>query len=904
MGDSEKRRDFDIKGLSLIDVSSEDDSLIKSPLCSPLNPQSSEKGSETKTVRFAMDPDKKEISLGSLEEAGKLEEPPDSLEQDKARKNGKYNLRKSLAWDNAFFTSAGVLDPEELSSMLGGKEKGEIHTLPGIEEDVKKSCDSLTTLDSETLTLESLEADLFEDIRASIQKSNKVSNAAISSGKRELKPMDSGTVSSSKKVEFAIQDKMKQKAAPKKPTTIGVKDSGKTLKSVSTVRSVARSRESASSFHRPPKVLSSVGPMSTAPTKRVSLGAKNLKMEKDAKTVTGRGTSVLKTPALAGPRYVVPRPKQSSKSSSCSPASSKTELTTTCSSLESCASASSCSINKSSYNLIKVKNESRILDSSSSGYTITTPSKIASKDKNQAGNSKLSTFLKSSTKLSSSISPSSSISEWSSESSSSTSTVNQRSNSVRASLSSGSHDRKVLPTNCDALLVLDSQNHPAGQCSQGECAEVTGTLDNIVSPETSAGKSVLLHPASMKPSGLRMPSPKIGFFDGVRSSGRTPNGSMLSQPGLPSGLPKIGAKSTNPSGSSNKAKIGKLQPVRTLTAILSPKSDVKQTSSAVKSRSSLSIQKSPNAAAKASSALSIKKSPNAAAKALNASKNPKSSPGKSRPSLSIQKSPNAAATVSSASRNSKSSPGKSRPSLSIPKSPNAAAKVSSAPRNSKSSPGVSPKLQNESSPETGSASYLKARGIGSAEKIVCPGVPKQVGGIGGRDVARKKDTKIVPLDGVPETTADLTSNSDVQNTITSKEAAENETYSHPCVKTDPRFLYNTNKEEAPTEDEISGLIRNSGAVEVAISSDIQKESIADSHVAHGRKEFKNSLSNPTSTSPSPVTSEITSGTRIPFSAKDSFYNMDAPQEILPGPVLAIDKTTTLLVPESILPEKS
>lgn len=35
-------------------------------------------------------------------------EPFESAEQEKARKNEKYNLRKSLAWDSAFFTSAGT----------------------------------------------------------------------------------------------------------------------------------------------------------------------------------------------------------------------------------------------------------------------------------------------------------------------------------------------------------------------------------------------------------------------------------------------------------------------------------------------------------------------------------------------------------------------------------------------------------------------------------------------------------------------------------------------------------------------------------------------------------------------------------------------------------------------------
>ncbi|XVE61752.1 hypothetical protein DITRI_Ditri06bG0065100 [Diplodiscus trichospermus] len=805
MGDSEVQSDFDIKGLCLIDVSSEDDFLINLPLCDPINLQSSEKGSETKTVRFCMDPDGAEISLGTVEESGKLEEPPDSSEQDK-RKNGKYNLRKSLAWDSAFFTSAGFLDPEELSTMLGGNEKGEIHTLPGIGEDVNKSCDSLTTLHSETLTLESLGADLFEDIRASIQKSNKVSNTENSSGTKELKTSDSRTVSSSKKLKFTAQDKMKQKAAPKKPN-IGAKDSGRTLK-----QSIARSGESTSSLHKPPRALSRGGPISTTPTKRVSLGAKNVQMEKDAKSVTGRGTTVLKTSTLGGSRNIVPRPTPSSKSSSCSPASSKTELTTSCSSLESCSSFSSDRINKSSLNVIKQKNDSGIGNASSSGYTMTMTSKIASKGKSQKAHSKLSTFLKSSTKLSSSISPASSISEWSSESSSSTSAANQRSNTVRASLDTGSC--KGLTTKSDAQ-VLESQNHATGQCSVGDGAEVTGSLDESLN-KVSAGNSGLLHPASMKPSGLRMPSPKIGFFDGVRSSGRTPNGSMLSHPGVPGALPKIGAKSTSPSGSSNKVKIGKLQSVRTLTALQSPKVDVKQTSSAVKSRSSLPIQKSPKGATM----------------------------------------------------------------------------VPSASRNPKSSLGISPKAQNKSSPRTGTESNSEAQCIGSTEKIVDPGFQKQVVGLGGKDNGRIKDTKIVPLDGVPENTHDLASKSDVQNMIASKEADENERCNHPYLKIDTLFLCNGNKkEEAPVKDQIAGLARNNGAVEMDINSDIRKDPIAGSHLAHGHKEFRSSLSNPTSITPSTVTSEITYGPRIPFSVKDSFYNIDAPPEVLSGSAVAVDKTT-------------
>ncbi|MBA0848598.1 hypothetical protein Goshw_004391 [Gossypium schwendimanii] len=782
MVDSEKQSDFNMKGLSLIDVSFEDDSLINSPLADPINLKSSEKGSETKTVRFAVDPESVEMAVGSIEEAGKVKEPSESSEQEKTSKNGKYNLRKSLAWDSAFFTSEGFLEPEELSSMLGGNEKGQLQALPGIQEEVNKSYDSLTTLDSETLTLESLEADLFEDVRASIQKSNKVSVTAYSWNKSILKLTVSFFFAASKKVELPTQDKkiqIKQKATPKKPN-VGVKDSGKTVKQVVvhpqisqactvlyhanelivTVRSVARAGESTSSLHKPPKVLSGVG---HTPTKRASLGAKNVKMDKDAKTVTGRGTTVLKTPALGGSRNIVPRPKLSSKSSSCSPASSKTELTSSCSSLESCASFSSNRTNKSSLNLIKHKNGPRIVNPSS-GSTISARSKIAPKGKIQAGSSKPPTCLKSSTKFSSSISPTSSISEWSSGSSSSISATNRSSNVVRDSLGTGS--RKGLTTKRDAHQVVDSQNLPTG--SEGDDTEVNGSLDESEN-KVSAGTSRLLHPGSVKPSGLRMPSPKLGFFDGVRSSGHTPNGSMLSHSGVTSGLPKIGAKSTSPSGNSNKAKIGKLQPVRSLTVIQSPKVDVKQTSSAVKSRSSLSIQISPVAATKVPSSL----------------------------------------------------------------------------RNLKTCPGISPKLQSTSCPRTSRESYSKAQGIGSAGKV-----------------------EIVPLDGVTETTADIASKTDVQNTIASE--AENKTYGYPCFK----------KEEAPIEDRIVA---------------VQKEPIAD---------FKNSMSNPTPTSPSPMISEVTCGSRIPFSVKDSFCNTDASLDVLSGSTVAAEKTTVLPLSESTLPENN
>ncbi|OIW01517.1 hypothetical protein TanjilG_19443 [Lupinus angustifolius] len=77
------------------------------------------------------------------------------------------NLRKSLAWDSAFSTCEGVLNPEELSLVNKGFKKSEIHILPRTEE-LWMSYESNCTIDSDGSSLASLEVELFADIRASI----------------------------------------------------------------------------------------------------------------------------------------------------------------------------------------------------------------------------------------------------------------------------------------------------------------------------------------------------------------------------------------------------------------------------------------------------------------------------------------------------------------------------------------------------------------------------------------------------------------------------------------------------------------------------------------------------------------------------------------------------------------
>lgn len=87
-------------------------------------------------------------------------------------------------------TNLGFLDAEDISTMIDGAEKAKQHLLPGIDEDISGSTESISTLLSENLTLKSLEADLFQDIRASIKKSTMASGISNSNRKAAAKETD------------------------------------------------------------------------------------------------------------------------------------------------------------------------------------------------------------------------------------------------------------------------------------------------------------------------------------------------------------------------------------------------------------------------------------------------------------------------------------------------------------------------------------------------------------------------------------------------------------------------------------------------------------------------------------------------------------------------------------------
>nr|XP_043608999.1 uncharacterized protein LOC122580920 isoform X1 [Erigeron canadensis] len=411
----------------------------------------------------------------------------------KSGKNAKFNLRKSLAWDSAFFTSDGVLDADELSTMIDRGEKGVKYQLPGIEEEVYRSMDSISTLESDNLSLECLEAELFEDIRASIQKSTRASNPINSSIK--VSPGNGDThpnVGSSSKVDH---------------------ESGKRLKPV------ARFKDNGSKVPQPK--ITRVNSTSTLTKRALStnVAKKDHDILKQAH-VTQKGTKAAKTTQgpkvteVIGPRRGVPKPLPSSKPSSLGSKTEPTRPSSSCSNSSSCSSGADV---KTSVDLSRKKVEPKTGKLTARSVPQTS-SRIITKTKAPApANSRLpSRFV--SSKLSSRIPSASSASECSSKSSSSTSTIN----------------RKSTPRDStDTLVSYRSSVESASSIhSTDQNSNQNGNQAVVVPPSQSGALS---RPPSVQPTGLRMPSPKIGFFDGGKLGVRTPTGAIQSQSGLPTG---------------------------------------------------------------------------------------------------------------------------------------------------------------------------------------------------------------------------------------------------------------------------------------------------------------------------------------------------------------------------------
>ncbi|KAK1400108.1 flocculation protein FLO11-like [Heracleum sosnowskyi] len=505
-----------------------------------------------------------------------LQQPFETAEPVSLKKTGRYNLRKSLAWDSAFFESPGFLDAEDISTIIDGAEKGKLHLLPGIDEDVSRSTESISTLLSENLTLKSLEADLFEDIRASIQKSSKASGTSNAKRKAAAKETDKASKESEKPLSSSVKkvDVTSRNMTATNRTSMmqtgGMQGSGRILKKDSSIPLATqpdlRNGNSTSSLSQLPKVISKPGTMATITTKRASLGVSHTRIETSNSKVGIKGIQVPKAAGLTGPRRSVPKPASVSEgSSSVSSGASIREVGSfSSSSNNGCNSTFTKKVQKYPSTSLRTKTEVKPVTKASSSIPKASP-KVPLRKKLTGKSGPPSSLM--SSKISSNISPSSSISDWSSASSS-TSTANQRRTprtsintntlcstknerfSTRASFDTN-NSRRSMDSDTPSILSSDV-------LSNGDMSD--GNMDKFEEPaipqdvkKTSVQSSVLSRSSLTKPSGLRMPSPKIGFFDGAKSVVRTPSGCRQSQSRLPTGLPKIGAPVRSPDGSLKKA---------------------------------------------------------------------------------------------------------------------------------------------------------------------------------------------------------------------------------------------------------------------------------------------------------------------------------------------------------------
>ncbi|XP_068644145.1 uncharacterized protein [Aristolochia californica] len=519
--------------LSLIDVSSIDDRLIDSVSDASFLFRSSVTG-----LPQNIDPK----GIGVAPQVESLEEPARTKiskqmellslvsETSEAKQMGrapKCNLRKSLAWDNAFFTSEGVLDADELAMVTKTFRKAEAPALPGIEEDLRRSTESSTTIGSESRIFESLEVDLFDHLRASVRysgdESDKASDVSSYSSKAGTSKPGPSSCSTSRKQDLASQSKIKRVPSASKRQSVSYQSLSKISKEAfshpQTVKVLNKSKDQKSS-PKPPKTLSRIRPLPSLPSKRTSLAAPGTSNSKINCGDTGnRQLSTLSAKPV--PPRSIPASKPSSLSGLPKLAQSRSGGT------------SSMSIGKFTSRISGNKAESRNSSHLSSGSTLKTPIR-SSRKKVEHEKIKASLHLMPTSKLSTTLLASSIDGMSSSESSSSTPTAKQRANNSKISLHAGSSFSAG-----NALERVPPQLTDAGQSEEKGMA-----LGNAVAKRAPLGNAVLPHSPGMdslssglqstsalrllKPSGLRLPSPKIGFFDADKLVSHTSSGSLPS----------------------------------------------------------------------------------------------------------------------------------------------------------------------------------------------------------------------------------------------------------------------------------------------------------------------------------------------------------------------------------------
>ncbi|CAI9779023.1 unnamed protein product [Fraxinus pennsylvanica] len=325
------------------------------------------------------------------------------------------------------------------------------------------------------------------------------------------------------------------------------------------MKSTVKIGQSSSSLPKPRKAINRAIPTSTAAAKSSSSssGVKTENEGTNLSPVATEGARASKVPVLSGTRKVLSKPALSSKSSS-SGSSTTSNMQSTRSTSSNSTVLSETTAKSSLMTARRNPIKSSTHNSASSGSIPKTLSKA--KLKNNPSSSTLSAYLVST--MTSNVSPTSSIGELSSasSSSSSSSTINQRSNNSRNSL-----DTSSCRSVDGDIVSLDLKNQNIDRIADGHKSRETASPGITRKSSTQAG--TLSSRPPLKVSGLRMPSPKIGFFDGVKSV-HTPTGTMQSQSEIPTTLPEKGGAMCSSNRNSNiKPKLRKLPTARKISAL-------------------------------------------------------------------------------------------------------------------------------------------------------------------------------------------------------------------------------------------------------------------------------------------------------------------------------------------------
>ncbi|KAK3125131.1 hypothetical protein QOZ80_7BG0600560 [Eleusine coracana subsp. coracana] len=414
------------------------------------------------------------------------ETAPERAESPKQRKaKTGVNLRKSLAWDSAFFTSEGVLDTEELAIVNSTFRKTQGSRLPGITEESRRSGESTTsTLESESWVMESIETELFDNVRASIQRSlgkpNKVTTKPPADSKPSRATANAPRVAARKRSDQMPQ--MKIRAPVSTSQGVGGKQRPQvTSKEPTAARVILAQDGEAKPSSRPPRALPRVATMRSSTNTSIASGIS------DKRSSTGG----------VGNRHAVG--KSTNTSAGVRPGGMK----------------SSSVAKTGDLTTIKTKPDTKNISATISStkrtaqrIPIRPPTKYdCSKTKPARSSGNIPARVHSA-RASPNISPNSSIDSMSSVISGA---------STASTVGKMSHTSEVFSSLSPSLRK--SNDHPLTTklrppiVTEGQSSATRSSGDSLIATSDTTDKG-----KGSKPLGLRRPKPKIGFFDSEKST--------------------------------------------------------------------------------------------------------------------------------------------------------------------------------------------------------------------------------------------------------------------------------------------------------------------------------------------------------------------------------------------------